>query len=135
MLKKMTRRKRVMQKKAACYYHGSSMELTELRPGSTVTPDPNLARVFSHKPAVVTMSEDGRLEHTGTLPGYLYRIAEAIGANDVMPHPQARLLPGKEFLTNRELRLELVRATSVYTEERLAPVEALRLLRDQKVGA
>ena len=40
------------------WYHGSPLELALLRPGSTVTQDRRLAEVFSHKPAVVSVSDD-----------------------------------------------------------------------------
>ncbi|MFO7167915.1 MAG: hypothetical protein DIU80_007775 [Chloroflexota bacterium] len=107
----------------APWYHGSPLLLTELRAGSTITQDRDLARVFSHKPAVVSqdVAEDGRrtILHTGEQPGYLYRIAEPVGPEDVRPHPRTTMEPGQEWLTNRPLRLELVERTAPRPEERL----------------
>ena len=51
------------------WYHGSPLELRVLREGSTITQDRHLATVFSHKPTVVSMEDDGRLRHNGTQPG------------------------------------------------------------------
>lgn len=36
------------------WYHGSPIVLASLVPGSTITQDKDLARVFSHKPSLVS---------------------------------------------------------------------------------
>ena len=36
------------------WYHGSPLQLKRLRAGSTITQDRDLARVFSHKPSLVS---------------------------------------------------------------------------------
>ncbi len=107
------------------WYHGSPLELTILRVGSTVTQRRDLARVFSHKPAMVCIENDGRLRHTGKLPGYLYEIAEPVGPEDVVPHPRTTMGPGDEWLIARELRVRLVEATAVRTEETLSEDDIL----------
>ena len=105
--------------KAEAWYHGSPLRLKVLRAGSTVTPDRHLAEVFSHKPPLVSMDDDGSIHHTGTQPGYLYCIAEPVGPGDLHPHPRSSMPPGKEWLTDRDLRLELVGSTQIVEEERL----------------
>ena len=111
------------------WYHGSPYELTSIRAGSTITQDRDLARVFSHKPPVVSMGDDGSLRHTGTAPGYLYRIAEPVGAEDVYSHPRSTMPPGAEWLTRRELRLALIGPTEVRDEERLTEQDLAELRR------
>ena len=78
------------------WYHGSPFELTTLREGSTITQDRNLARVFSHKPTLVSVSDDGKIQHSGTVSGFLYLIAEDIQPDDVYPHPTSSMEAGKE---------------------------------------
>ena len=109
------------------WYHGSPYELATLRAGSTVTRDREVARVFSHKPPVVSIGDDGQIKHTGTLPGYLYRIDEPIGPEDVYPHPRTTMAPGVEWLTRRDLRLALLGRTAVRGEERLSEAELAEL--------
>ena len=111
------------------WYHGSPLELTTIRAGSTITQGRDLARVFSHKPPVVAMGDDGSLRHTGTMPGYLYRVAEPVGAEDVYPHPNSSMPPGAEWLTRRALRVALIGPTSVRNEERLSEQELAELRR------
>jgi hypothetical protein len=111
------------------WYHGSPYKLTSIRAGSTITQDRDLARVFSHKPPIVSMGDDGTLRHTGTLPGYLYRIDEPVAPEDVTPHPRSSMPPGAEWLTRRALRLALLDPTEVREEERLSEEEVDELRR------
>ena len=110
------------------WYHGSPLRLDVLRAGSTMTQWRDLARVFSHKPPIVSISDDRRLQHNGIQPGYLYEVAEAVTAEDVEPHPRTTMGPGDEWLTHRELRLRLIGETMVRPEELLSDehIEALR---------
>jgi hypothetical protein len=119
------------------WYHGSPYELTALRAGSTITRDREVARVFSHKPPLVSIGDDGQIQHTGTLPGYLYRIDEPVGPEDVYPHPRTTMAPGVEWLTRRDLRLALLGRTAVREEERLseAELEALRRRAEEPSGS
>ena len=109
------------------WYHGSPYELTSIRAGSTITHDRDLARVFSHKPPIVSLADDGALKHTGTLPGYLYRINEPVEPEDVYPHPHSSMPAGKEWLTRRELYVTLLGPTEVREEERLSEAEVAAL--------
>lgn len=110
------------------WYHGSPSELTILRVGSTVTQDRELARIFSHKPTIVSISDDGRIKHNGTRPGFLYRIAEEVSLDDIRPHPRSTMRAGVEWLTNRELRVELIGPTEVLPAEQLTEAEVLALI-------
>ena len=110
------------------WYHGSPLKLDVLRAGSTMTQWRDLARVFSHKPPIISISDDRRLQHNGTRPGYLYEVAEPVAPEDVEPHPRTTMRPGDEWLTHRELRLRLIGETTVRSEECLsdADIEVLR---------
>ena len=114
------------------WYHGSPLQLTTLHAGSTITRSRDLARVFSHKPPIVSIGDDGAIQHTGTRPGYLYRVDEPLGPDDVYPHPRTTMQPGLEWLTRRELRLTLIGPTEVRKEELLTEeqIAALRLALD-----
>jgi len=109
------------------WYHGSPHELTTLREGSTITQDRHLAEVFSHKPAIVCVSDEGAIQHNGTLPGFLYYVAEEIGPDDVYPHPRTTMEANKEWLTRRELRLALIGRVLVSPEELLTDEEVAEL--------
>jgi hypothetical protein len=106
------------------WYHGSPLELTTLLTGSTITQRRDLARIFSHKPMIVSFEDDGRIKHNGTQPGYLYIIDEEISPEDVEAHPRTTMGPGDEWLTHRELRLRLLgmvepRPEELFTAEEL----------------
>ena len=105
------------------WYHGSPLELTMLRAGSTITQKEELARIFSHKPSIVSAEDGGRIKHNGTLRGYLYTITEEIGPDDVIPHPQTTMEPGEEWLTKRYLRVQLLGPVEVVPEEQLSDAE------------
>ena len=79
------------------WYHGSPMELTVLRVQSTITADRHLAEVFSHKPSLVSMADNGTIRHDGARPGYLYRIDEPIGPDDLYAHPRSAMPAGVEW--------------------------------------
>lgn len=115
------------------WYHGFPFELLVLRKESTVTQNRDLARVFSHKPSIVSVSDEGTIQHDGIQAGYLYRIDEPAGPGDVYPHPRSTMGPGQEWLTTRELRLELIGPVEILEEERLTGEEiaALRELMER----
>ena len=110
------------------WYHGSPLRLEVLRAGSTITPMRDLARVFSHKPPVVSL-DDGQtpilLRHNGTQNGWLYRVL-AVREEDVYPHPRTTMPPGLEWLTRIDLRLELIGPTGLVPEEHLSDEEIAR---------
>jgi hypothetical protein len=126
---------------AKTWYHGSPFKLTTLRKGSTITQDRNIARVFSHRPTLVSISvhvgisDEGvkhisqKIRHDGKMSGLLYRIAENIKPEDIFPHSRSSMEEGKEWLTNRELRVELIGPTRIVDEERLTEEEILQLKR------
>jgi hypothetical protein len=110
------------------WYHGSPLDLDVLAVGSTITQDRHLAEVFSHKPAIVSIEDNGTIKHSGTAPGLLYRIAEEVQPGDVYAHPRTSMEAGKEWLTRRELRLELIGPVEIVDAERLTAdeIETLR---------
>lgn len=108
---------------ARCWYHGSPEKLTTIRKGSTITQKLALARIFSHKPSLVSVSDDGHIKHNGAMPGYVYVVAEKVGAGDVAPHPRTSMAPGDEWLTNRELRVQLLHPATPLPEEQLTDAD------------
>ena len=114
------------------WYHGSQQELTKLRVGSSITQNRNVAKAFSHRPSLLTQSEGGRVKHDGMTPGYLYTIADEIGPDDVRPHPHPVNVTRWEWLTNRELKLELIEQTIVTDGERLTDQEIAEMKRKQE---
>ncbi len=115
------------------WFHGSQQRFSRLRPGSSVTRNKNVAKAFSHRPSIVSWSDEGEIKHDGSMPGYLYSISEAIGPDDVRPHPSPVNADRWEWLTNREFALELIEETTVKPDERLTDEEIrrLRLKHDQ----
>ena len=113
------------------WYHGSPLRLTVLSCGSTITQERNLARIFSHKPTLVSQDIDeyGQpiIKHTGVQAGFLYRIAEPIQSVDVYPHPETTMGVGQEWLTTRSMRVELIEPTSVAGNELLTAEEIAAL--------
>lgn len=114
------------------WYHGSPLRLEYLRPGSTITQDRELARVFPHKPSWVVQdvaaSGQRRIKHSGQLQGFLYEVAETARSDDVYPHPHTSMEPGQEWLTKRKLKVALIGPTEIIFDELLTPkeIEALR---------
>ncbi len=110
------------------WYHGSPLQLTILRQGSTITQKRELARVFSHKPTVVSIADDGQVKHNGTRPGFLFIIAEDIQPDDVVPHPRTTMEIGDEWLTTREMALQLIGSTEIDASEQFTEDELAALL-------
>jgi hypothetical protein len=110
------------------WYHGSPYRLEVLRAGSTVTQTRELAEVFSHKPVLVSIEDDGTIRHNGSLPGYLYVVAEPVGPEDVYPHPRTTMGPGFEWLTTRELSLAPVATVEISKGEPLTADEVARFM-------
>ncbi len=111
------------------WYHGSPLKIDILQKGSTITQDRDLARIFSHKPTLVSVDEAEGIKHNGQKPGFLYRIAEKLAPTDVRPHPHSTMEPGVECLTTRPLRLGLVCPTQVTEEEQLTAQEMTELMK------
>ena len=115
------------------WYHGSPLVLNTLREGSTVTRIRALAEAFSHKPAILSISDDGRIRHTGEQPGYLYRVAEEVGHDAVRPIAGSTMPAGYEWHTTRPLRLDLIGTVPIGPEEILTPedIDELRRMHGQ----
>lgn len=101
------------------WYHGSPRQLNTLLAGSTITPHRHLAEVFSHKPQLVSISDEGSISHNGMQDGWLHVIDEPIGIADIYPHPRTTMEVGWEWLTRRHLRLRLIGETHIEDDERL----------------
>ena len=110
------------------WYHGSPLLLTFLRQGSTITQKRDLARIFSHKPTVVQVGDGGQVKHNGSRPGFLYIIVEDVQPDDVVPHPHTTMEPGDEWLTTRELALQLIGPTEIVANEQFTEAELAELL-------
>lgn len=111
------------------WYHGSPYKLTTIRKGSTITQDYELAKVFSHKPTLVSISDAGKIKHNGTTPGFLYYISEDIQPGDITPHPTSTIEYGKEWLTVRELHTGLIGPTQIVADESLTEEELDDIIR------
>ncbi|MBT3275413.1 MAG: hypothetical protein HN368_19820 [Spirochaetales bacterium] len=115
------------------WYHGSPEVLEFLMVGSTITQDKEIARVFSHKPPIVSTWMDNRqkriIKHSGKQCGYLYRIAGKVNPEDIYPHPRTTMEPGMEWLTRRELQVELLTTTNVRQDEKFTAKEIEELKR------
>ncbi len=117
------------------WFHGSPYQIDILLPGSTITQDIDLARVFSHKPHIVSMEDEPqgssgfpRIRHNGQENGLLYRIDESITAQDVIPHPNSAMAPGFEWLTKRAFKLFLIGPVAIQPEELLSENDILELI-------
>lgn len=92
------------------WYHGSNQKFDVLRIGSTVTQWAALAEAFSHKPSALSYEDNGTIWHNGTERGFLYIIDEPICVGkDIHPHPNTSMDENAEFLTNRPLRVKLIK--------------------------
>ncbi len=120
------------------WYHGSQEKLKNLQAGSSITQNRDVAKAFSHRPSLVSMSEgigsmsgNFNVKHNGVTPGYLYAVAEEIGPRDVRPHPHPVNSSRWEWLTNRELKLKLIARTTVPERETLTEEETAEIRRKQ----
>lgn len=116
------------------WYHGSQQELTVLRTGSSITQNREIARVFSHRPFIFVMEDDGAFRHSGTAYGYLYIIAEAISPEDVYPHPHPINASKWEWLTTREVKVRLLERPPIREAERLTDADIAELRRKQQAA-
>ena len=114
------------------WYHGSDQELTSLRTGSSITQNRDLARIFSHKPSLVGQSASGRIQHNGQRPGFLYQIAEDVVPDDIYPHPHPVNASHWEWLTKRELVVQLLEITQVRADELFTDEEIARIRQRQQ---
>ena len=117
------------------WYHGSQQELTALSVGSSITQDRDIARIFSHRPTISTVEDDGTHKHNGTAPGYLHIIDEPITEEDIEPHPHPINASKWEWLTKREIKVRLIEQPAFRKEELLTDEDLTALqARQQRVG-
>lgn len=92
------------------WYHGSDKRFDILLAGSTITQWKALAEAFSHKPTALSYEDDGTIWHNGTAKGFLYMIDESVlNGVDIHPHPNTSMDENVEFLTDRPLRVKLIK--------------------------
>lgn len=88
------------------WYHGSPFELTMLSKGSVVTPFKEVAKAFSHKLPMVSMSDNYSLvKHNGEVPGFLYVISEDVAAGDILEMPGT---DSTHWVIQRDVGVELL---------------------------
>ena len=123
------------------WYHGSQQRLTTLRTGSSITQNRGVAKAFSHRPSLVAMSYGGegepqpdewKVRHDGITPGFLYVVSDELAPDDVRLHPHPANAARFEWLTLRELKLELIEETVITDSERLTDEEIAALERKQR---
>jgi len=111
------------------WYHGSpDGELEQLDADSAITQNESVARVFSHKPSLVSGSGN-RVRHDGKIdPAYLYIIAEELEPKDVYRADFTGNQEHFEWHIKRSVKLQLVRQTRIDPAELLSAedIAALR---------
>ena len=110
-------------KKEKTWFHGSPLELEKLRKGSTITQIEKLAQIFSHKPSIVSVSDDGEIKHNGKVKGRVYRIAEEVTVDDIFEHPKSSMEKGCEWITNKEFKLQFLYEISYSPADILSETE------------
>jgi len=117
------------------WYHGSPKKLTRLKTGSTITQQFEIARIFSHKPAVVIGDGSAKgWKHTGPfVKGFVYSLAEPVNENDIEAVPNSTMSKGDEWNTRREFRLVLVAETIINPAELLTKHELKEMVKRGEV--
>jgi hypothetical protein len=67
-----------------------------------------LARAFSTKPAIVSVSDGGIIKHNGNVKGYVYKIIDTVTPDDIYIHPKTKMDESWEWITRKEFRLEFL---------------------------
>lgn len=116
------------------WYHGSQEALTTLRTGSSITQNRDIARIFSHRPAITSIEDDGSIKHNGTVPGYLYLVDEPLTADDVEPHPHPINESRWEWLTKREVKVRLIEQPALRAAELLTTADIAALWQRQQAA-
>ena len=102
---------------------GSPLDLLTICVGSTITHNRDLARIFSHKPTTVSVSDLGEIHHNGTESGFLYEIAEPANGEDTEPHPRTTMAPGEEWLIKHDLSVRKLTDTHPQADNKLTEEE------------
>ena len=117
------------------WFHGSPLILEELLAGSTITQDRQLADIFSHKPTIVAVDDNGVRLHNGKRKGYVYVIDEQLSEEDLYPHPSTTMQPGDEWLIKRPLKVRRLYETEVGQQGLLTEEDEIELFRnDAEMG-
>jgi len=96
-------------KKQGTWFHGSPLKLEILLKGSSITQIEKLAQVFSTKPGIVSISDDGGIKHNGKSKGRVYRVTECVTPDDIYEHPRSsEWKKGWEWITRKEFKLEFL---------------------------
>ncbi len=94
------------------WYHGSPVQFTTLREGSTITRWRELAEAFARKPSRLSYDKYGAgpITHNGALKDcFLYVIDTDIEiGRDIIQHPRTTMDEGAEFITLRDLPVRLI---------------------------
>jgi hypothetical protein len=115
------------------WYHGSPKKLKTLQAGSTITQCFDIARIFSHKPAVVVGSGK-KWKHTGPFAkGFVYSLLGAVNPNDIEAVPNSTMSEGDEWNTNRVYELELIAETTIEPNELLTKHELKEMVAPGRV--
>jgi len=115
------------------WYHGSPEKLTKLKAGSTITQRFDIARIFSHKPAVVVGSGK-KWKHTGPFTkGFVYRLAGPVNEDEIEAVPNSTMFEGDEWNTKREFEVELVSEIKLISRELLTKRELLEMANQGKI--
>ena len=110
------------------WYYGSPLRITVIKAGSTITQDRSLARIFSHGPTFVSMDEGEIVKHNGKEEGFLYLVADKVGSDNLIPHPEPSLEGGKEWLTIQPIKIHLIGPTKIVRGEVLSEIEISMLM-------
>ena len=90
------------------WFHGSPLRLEMLCKGSSITQLEKLARAFSTKPTIASVSDDGSIRHNGKKKGYIYKIIGTVTPADIYKHPKTTMDEGWEWITRKDFRLEFL---------------------------
>ncbi len=116
-------------KKEKIWFHGSPLELKTLQKGSSITQIEKLAQTFSHRPTIVSVSDDGKIKHNGKTKGRVYRIADEVTADDIFEHPRSSI-KGWEWITKKNFKLEFLYEISYTPDDILSDTE----IEELKIG-
>ena len=94
-------------KKRGTWFHGSPSELETLLKGSSITQIEKLAQVFSSKPSILSVSDDGKIRHNGKSKGRVYRVTNRVTTDDIYEHPRSSM-KGWEWITKKEFKLKFL---------------------------
>ena len=95
-------------KNQSTWFHGSPLILEKLCKGSSVTQIKKLARAFSTRPTILSVSDDGNIRHNGNETGRIYRIIDTVTADDIYKHPATTMDEDWEWITTKDFRLEFL---------------------------